>query len=568
NVIAASSGYYKVLDFGVARIEADAVPGGNPTQLATRSWATSAGGLLGTIAYMSPEQALAEPLDARSDIFSMGSLLYELATGRPAFSGNNAIATANAIVHQQPAPLRSIRPRIPEGLALVIEKCMAKRPDDRYPTADALVRDLRTLQLSSLSTSRSYRGLLAHRERPLRGRRWPVLAGAALLVLFSVLLSFAIWLRRDGAAPATDGPPSRAPSAATALPATGVADKPRVIVAFFENPTGDPAAAWLVRGLPEMLTTDLSRSDKIEVIATQKLYDLASMAGGERGVTVDRTTIAELARWAGADLVISGSVFKLGEVYRIDAQAYDTDSGTIRVARKVEGADLLAMATELAAGLREQLRLDEDAPSEPLQAATSSAEAFRLYTAAAEASDHLEFGRAVERLTRSLELDPRFSLARLRLAMSQYELGDVDGATASVRQVVADAERLPEAERMLAEALESLWIRRDLEGGSARLERLIESYPRHRSAYVVWARALDRLGDDPLAATRKLQRAIEQDPNNLLAIVSLAEQMARFGATDDAEAILREAARRNPGAEASLERWIRELPRPAQPGPG
>ena len=552
NVMAASSGYYKVLDFGVARMDHPATRDGKAggTQMETLSWATSAGGLVGTVAYMSPEQALAEPLDARSDIFSFGSLIYELATGQAAFRGNNAIATANMIVHEQPEPMRSVRPGVPPGLELIVNKCLAKSPDERYRSADELIHDLRTLQLNSLTGSRVYRQLLAHRDSPARRRRrtW-VVVGVAMVVLATVAGAVGIWGPFRGGKPAAE---SRSASPAT-LPAglaARVEGRPRVIVAFFENHTNDPSADWLERGLPEMLTTDLSRSGELEVIATQRLYDLAAMAGGaaERP-DLDQATVTELARWAGAGIVISGSVFKLGEVYRIDAQAYDTQSGTVSVARKVEGTDLFHMVNELTAGLREGLQLNEGKGAGGLElVATSSEDAFRLYTQAGEHYDNLMFDEAAAELERSLQTDPEFTLARLRLAMSLHAMGDEAAAAQSIDELVPDVERLSESDGLLARALHAFVSEKDFEAGARYLEQLTEKYPNQGAAYVLWARGLDELADDPLRATRKLQTALKQDPNNLPAIVALAEHLERFGATTDAEQILRQAADRNPDA--------------------
>jgi serine/threonine protein kinase/TolB-like protein/Tfp pilus assembly protein PilF len=554
NVMAASSGYYKVLDFGVARMDNLASRDGHTsgTQMETLSWATSAGGLIGTVAYMSPEQALAEPLDARSDIFSFGSLLYELATGQPAFRGNNAIATANAIVHGQPEPMRSMRPGIPLGLELIVNKCLAKKPGDRYQLADELVDDLRTLQFDSLTGSRVYRRLLAHRDSPTRRRRrtW-ALAGGALVAIAALAVAVGVW------GPFRDGQPSPDPRTSMPIPppvlpaslAATAEGRPRVIVAFFENHTNEPSADWLERGLPEMLTTDLSRSGELEVIATQRLYDLAAMAGGERRPDLDQATVTELARWAGAGVVISGSVFKLGEVYRIDAQAYDTRSGTVSVARKVEGTDLFKMVNELTAGLREGLQLSGDKDTGGLELmATSSEDAFRLYTQANEDYSNLMFDEASAKLERSLQSDPEFTLARLRLAMSRHAMGDEDAAARRVDELVPNIERLPESDRLLARALHAFVSERDFEAGSSYLEELTERYPNHGAAYVLWAQGLDELADDPLRATRKLQVALKQDPNNLPAIVALAEHLERFGAATDAEQILRQAADRNPDA--------------------
>ena len=555
NVIAASSGYYKVLDFGVARMDNPATRDGvtTGTQMETQSWATSAGGLLGTVAYMSPEQALAEPLDARSDIFSFGSLVYELATGQSAFRGNNAIATANAIVHGQPEPMRADRPGIPLGLELIVNKCLAKTPDERYRSADELVQDLRTLQLDSLTGSRIHRRLLAHRESPTRRRRrtWAVV-GLALVAVAATAGAVGIWgpFRGGRQAPEVRLVAPATPATLPAGLAAGTEGKPRVIVAFFENHTNEPSADWLERGLPEMLTTDLSRSGELEVIATQRLYDLAAMAGGDERPDLDQSTVTELARWAGAGLVISGSVFKLGEVYRIDAQAYDTRTGTVSVARKVEGTDLFQMVNELTAGLRDGLQLTEgrEKAGDLGLVATSSEDAFRLYTQASEDYDNLRFDEAAVNLERSLQTDPEFALARLRLAMSLHAMGDEAEAEKCVEELAPDLERLSESDRLLAQALDAFVSERDFDAGSRYLEQLTEKYPNHGAAYVLWARGLDELADDPLRATRKLQTALKQDPNNLPAIVALAKHLERFGASHDAELILRQAADRNPDA--------------------
>ena len=400
NIMVGESGYYKVLDFGVARVEpAPSAPETAPTRTPTLSWATRAGGIVGTVTYMSPEQALGEPVDGRSDLFSFGSLLYELLTGRPPFSGNNEIATAQAIVNETPQPMRSLRQEIPRGLELVVGKCLAKKPADRYQDAADLAADLQQLKLQSLSGTRSLQRLLAYRTSPDRRRRLRVgAAGAAVLVLAAALLIWAPWRGAPDTASAALPRPARPPREAAPAEAAAVlpAARPRVVVAFFENNSGDPAADWLSRGLPEMLTTDLSRFGDLEVIATQRLYDLLALAGRDPTQTLDRATASELARWAGAGIVISGAVFKAGNRYRIDAQAYDTARGTVAVAHKVEGEQLFEMVNELTAGLRRGLSVAavEDAA---LQAATtSSEEAFRSYARGRTLYDGLRFEQAAE----------------------------------------------------------------------------------------------------------------------------------------------------------------------------
>ena len=163
NIMSSDSGYYKILDFGLARMElesdGESDSGASPTQLATVSRElTSEGKILGTIAYMSPEQVQGHPLDSRSDIFSFGSMLYELVTGRSPFKGNNAIATFHAIVHDEPAPLAELRTDAPAELERIALKCLAKEPRERYQTAADMAVDLRALRRESESgSSRSVR---------------------------------------------------------------------------------------------------------------------------------------------------------------------------------------------------------------------------------------------------------------------------------------------------------------------------------------------------------------------------------------------------------------------------
>ncbi len=553
NIMATESGYYKVLDFGIARIED--LPGTDPTgtQTPTRTWATKAGTIIGTVAYMSPEQVLGKPADARSDVFSLGSVIWELATGRPAFRGDSEIATAHAIAYDDPPSMRSLRPEIPEGLELAVLKCLSKNPAERYGSAGELAQDLELLRAEQISGSRTSRVLIA--RKPRRRKLWVAAACVGALVLLGWA---AVGLRRSPSGPVSATVP-------TALPLIGqeagapVEGPKRVIVAFFENNSGDPEADWLSQGLPEMLTTDLARSEHLDVIATQRLRDLLVMSGNEEKIQLDRSTSAELARWVGADVVISGSVFKTGESYRIDAQAYDTESGRVLVARKVEGTELFPMVDELTAGLKSGFRIDAD-EERGLQAVTTSSEqAFRRFVRGKELYDNLMFAEASEAFESSLGADPGFALARLHLALSHLAVGDIETGVAALNQAIGQEAGLPGSDRLFALALGAYYVDGDFEAGSAGLDDLIRRFPGHKYAYVAWARAIEELEGRPLRASRKLRAAIEQDPNNLPAIAALSRQLADMGAIEDARGLLERTAGHHPDARAALDRLISSL---------
>jgi len=559
NIMVADSGYYKVLDFGVARLDDTSRTEPQGTQTPTRTWTTRAGTLIGTVAYMSPEQILGQTADARSDIFSLGSVLYEMVTSEPAFPGPSDIAVAHAVAYETPRPVRETRPEVPRSVAAVIDKCLAKKPAERYQTTEDLVCDLRTLRATTMTGSHSARGLLAYADSS-RKTRLRVVWGlaAALAVAGAVFGGWKLLSSPDGdprspATPVAAVPAPAVPAAGAAPPVRHVG-RPRVVVAFFANNTGDPEAEWISRGLPEMLTTDLSSSAGLEVIATQRLHDLLASAGRDPEQGLDRSTTAELARWAGADVVISGSVFQSGGRFRIDAQAYDTSTGTVLAAHKAEGEELFALVDQLTTGLLTGLNVAPE--TEDSGSITTSDVAFQAFVAAKEHYENLMFEEAANEFARALDADPGFALARLHLTMNSIAGGDVESALPSLKRVASESDRLPEAERLLTQALGAYYVDRDPEAGTAYIEELVRRFPRHDGAYVFWGRALFDIAGEPLDAARKLHLALEQDPNDLLAVATLAEQLRRLGETDDARQMLLDAQERNPDAGRAFDRLL------------
>jgi TolB-like protein len=307
NLFLTKDGRVKVLDFGLAKLtrpELLAPAGEKPASIA----ATETGAILGTVGYMSPEQVRGEATDARSDLFALGAILHELLTGKRAFHGATYVETLHAILNEEPAPLAASGRELPPGLENLVRHCLEKRPEERFQSARDLAFHLEATSgaTSSLPAAASAATLAARGPRARRGR----LAFGTLLFVVAAVAAFLGWRGR------TTGP-------------AGTLEPKRVVVAVFENQTGEPSLDPLGRMTSDWLTQGMSRVEGLEIVPSNSVL-YVQPAGGRVGAGAD--PLGALAKQTGAGTVVSGAYYLQGDTLRFQARVTDARHGRLLLA--------------------------------------------------------------------------------------------------------------------------------------------------------------------------------------------------------------------------------------------
>jgi tetratricopeptide (TPR) repeat protein len=420
NVVVSSAGAPKILDFGLAKaVLPDAAA--DWSEAPTRHRLTQAGVVVGTIAYMSPEQALGKEVDARSDIFSFGCLLYEMAASRPAFEGANAMQVLDGLLHRDPVPLREIRSDLPGELTQIVDRAIRKGPDARYPHMGALVSDLRAVPREGREREKTW---------GLARLGWRRLAAAAVLI--GVLALGALILKTSGSGPAGGRPHS-------------------VAVFYFENLSDPGDSDNVARMLTSLLTTELSGAEGLEVVSRQRLHDVAEQMGEVDGAVSHRVA-TEVARRAGVGTMILGRVARVGDRIVATSELVDVTSGRSLASQKAEGTDegdVFGLAEALGDQVRGYVRqsslvASREASDGPRDGWTRSVDAYRAYVRGESLVQAGRFEQSIDEYQESIRLDPGFAMAHFRLSMAARWISDGVLAREAAARADALVDRLPE----------------------------------------------------------------------------------------------------------------------------
>ncbi len=544
NIKIDENGDIKILDFGLAK-PLDAVFGQQDTDVTNTvsNDLTQEGKILGTVSYMSPEQARGGPIDTRSDIFSFGVLVYRMFAGVSPFEGSDKVSVLAKILEGRHVPLRQKNESIPAELERIVDKCLQKDPNDRYQDTRDLVVDLRSLRRqydSGISDTTSFTSdeLRARSKVNVLKLGWTkVLAAIAAVALIVAAVAF-MGGDEDTSSPedALANLENLGDNITRALAEKGLLGKDGALripglptlpvqenalaILGFDNKTGDAELDWLQAGLPEILLTDLAQSGAMNIIGRSRVLDcLKDELHDDEDIHTHQECVTA-ARSLGAATVLSGTFYKMGDKIRIDARLEDVATGKIILAEKVVGEDPFILVDSLTQKIALSLDMHEVWSSDRKVAdvMSSSPEAFKEYILGMEKFGLSLYDSSNVHFEEAIRLDSTFALPYMRIGMGYALRGRNQQAIQYLSLAQKFEDRLPVQERSLLDIHKDLWFKRQFNDGVIKLRAYVANYPNDKEARSFYALLLHNLKKDKDAALAQLDTVMAIDSRYLMAL--------------------------------------------------
>jgi len=491
NIMIDKDGNVRIMDFGIAR------------SLETKG-ITGAGVMIGTPEYMSPEQVEGKEADQRSDIYSLGIILYEAVTGRLPFEGETPLSVAVKHKIEMPSDPRKFNSQIPEDLSRLILKCLEKDKEKRYQSAGELDFDLMKIEKDIPTTEREIPKHKAITSREITVtvglKKLLIPASIAVVLTMIAVLVWRLLPRKEG------------------LPAPKI--KNSIAVISFENQTGDNTLAYLQKAIPNLLITSLEQTGGLYVVTWERMQDLLDKIGKNDVETIDRDLGFRLCRMEGVEAIVLGSFIKAGDMFATDVKILDVDSKRLLKSSSSKGEGIGSilktqiddLCKEISEGIGVAGQKIELEKMPIADVTTNSMDAYRYFLRGTEDLRKMYLENALKSLEKSVEIDPGFAWAYYHLANIYNYGGNIEARNKAIEKANALSGKATEKERLFIEARYAGMIERNRAKRFGIFQEISEKYPKEKTAYIALGLLYHQNGNYE-EAIGQFNKALELDPN-------------------------------------------------------
>jgi len=491
NIMIDKEGNVRIMDFGIARsVKVKGI--------------TGAGVMIGTPEYMSPEQAEVKEIDQRSDIYSLGVILYEMATGRIPFEGETALSIAMKHKSKEPKDPKEINAQIPEDLSRVILRCMEKDKEKRYQSADEVRSELTKIEEGIPTTER-----VVPKKKSITSKEITVTFGLkklfipSLVVAAIAVIAVIIW---------------------QLLPQKETVFAPKIensiAVISFKNQTGDKAYDYLQEAIPNLLITSLEQTGYLYVATWERMYDLLKQMRKGDVEVIDRDLGFKLCRMEGIEAIVLGSFIKAGDMFATDVKVLDVETKKLlkSTSSKGEGIDSILktqideLSREVAQGIGIARQKIEEAKMHISDVTTTSMEAYNYYLKGKEEFFKNYLYEAQQSLEKAVSIDPTFASAYLYLSNVYGSLENLKLSEETLKKAKTFSEKATDKERLLIESVYAAGIEQNPDKSLHIFEKIVEKYPKEKQAHL-WLGIAYYSRNSYDEAVEELNKALELDPD-------------------------------------------------------